>query len=474
MALKPFLIGILSLCAVQLTASDPAVGVFGDARYRHELVGICLREVTGKDKAVTMNADFPLVPASVVKLVTTATALELLGPDHCFETTVAYTGNLKDGTLTGNLIIIGGGDPTLGSRHLGELKDAYLDKWVALVKQAGITSIEGSVVSDASLFDEEPLSPFWIWEDIGNYYAAGIYGLGVNDNSVTIHLKSGRAGTQPVVTKTEPELPLLRFESHLVAADNDKDSAYVYGLPFQWERQLFGTMPANRADFTIRGDMPDPPLYTAELLTQSLLTAGISVKRNPTTTRLQPISPSIKRTVLGNTPSLPLSRIIRVIHEKSDNIYAENLLRHVAAFAGVKPLSARDGLQVINDFWRKKGLDTNGLHMVDGSGLSPLNRVSPEFLTDVLTYMATKSPYALVFEQSLPLAGKEGSVAGFLKDTPLTGSVRLKSGSNQTTTCYAGYYQKNKAKWAVVMMVNHTNVSRNQVRTDLQDFLLSR
>jgi D-alanyl-D-alanine carboxypeptidase/D-alanyl-D-alanine-endopeptidase (penicillin-binding protein 4) len=88
--------------------------------------------------------------------------------------------------------------------------------------------------------------------------------------------------------------------------------------------------------------------------------------------------------------------------------------------------------------------------------------------------MATKSRYASVYEQSLPLAGKEGSVSGFLKDTPLTGLFRLKSGSNQTTTCYAGYYQKNKTKWAVVMMVNHTNVSRNQVRTDLQDFLLTR
>ena len=385
-----------------------------------------------------------------------------MGPDYCFETTLAYSGNLKEGKLNGNLYHrVEWGDPTLGSRHFAD-QQCFSEKWVELVKQAGITSIEGSVISDASLFDEEPLSPFWLWEDIGNYYAAGIYGLGVNDNSVTIHLKSGNVGTKPVVTRTEPELPLLQFENHLVAADNDKDSAYVYGVPFQWHRQLFGTMPANRADFTIRGDLPDPPFYTAELLTQSLITSGISVKGEPTSTRIQPLSPGIKRTMLGSTRSLPLSRIIRVIHEKSDNIYAECLLRQLAVFSGLKPLSARGGLQVVQEFWKGKGLDIKGIHMVDGSGLSPLNRVSPRFLADVLSYMATKSSHASVFEQSLPLAGKEGSVSGFLKDTPITGKVRLKSGSNQTTTCYAGYYRKDGSNMAVIMMINHTNVSRNQ------------
>jgi len=471
MALKPLMIGILMLNTVLLFGSD---GALGGSRYKQELVGICVQDVTGKEQPTTLNADCPIVPASVIKLVTTATALELLGPNYRFETTLAYTGTLKDGLLSGNLIIKGGGDPTLGSRHLGDQKDAFLDEWVALVKQAGITSIDGSIISDASLFDEEPLSPFWLWEDIGNYYAAGIFGLGVNDNSVTIHLQSGKAGTQPVVTKTEPELPLLRFENHLVAADNDKDSAYVYGVPFQWNRQLFGTLPANRADFTIRGDLPDPPLHVAELLTRALVKSGVTVKDKPTTTRVQPLSSTLRFTKVGSTRSEPLSRIIRIIHEKSDNIYAESLLRQLAGFAGSPPFSARGGLQVIRNFWQQKGLNVKSLYMVDGSGLSPLDRVSPRFLADLLTYMATKSSYASVFEQSLPLAGKEGSVSSFLTDSPITGLVRLKSGSNQTTTCYAGYYQKSTSKLAVVLMVNHTNVSRNQVRTDMQDYLLNR
>lgn len=465
---------VILLCLLPLKASAQAVKPFDGAEYRNELVGIRVCDLSGKDAVVSYNADLPLVPASLIKLITAATALELLGPDYCFETALAHTGTVKNGVLTGNLIVMGGGDPTLGSRHMGNQKEAYLDTLVERVKQAGITSVEGFVIADASLFGEEPLSPYWIWEDIGNYYAAGIYGLGVNDNSMTIYLKSGKAGSQPVVTKTEPELPVLRFENHLLAADNNKDSAYVYGLPFQWQRHLFGTLPANRSEFSIRGDLPDPPLYVAELFTRTLQAHGIFVKGQPTTTRLQPLSPDTKRNPLGSYRSVPLSRIIRVILEKSDNVYAEYLLRHLAGVSGKKTLTAREGLQVVQDYWKRKGLDTRGLYMVDGSGLSPLNRLSPRFLSDLLTYMAIQSRYASVFEQSLPVAGREGSVAGFLKDTPLAGSVRLKSGSNRTTTCYAGYAGKDDRKRVVVMMVNHMYLSVNQVREDMQEFLLNR
>lgn len=474
MTLKPLLVGILMLNVVVMSGADIAGSTFGGSRYRHELVGICVQDVTGKEAPTTLNPDCPLVPASVIKLVTTATALELFGPDHCFETTLAYSGTLKNGRLTGDLIIKGGGDPTLGSRHLGEKKDDYLREWVDLVRKAGIQSIDGSVITDASLFDEEPLSPFWLWEDIGNYYAAGIYGLCVNDNSVTVHLRSGKAGTTPSVTKTEPELPLLEFENHLVAADNDKDSAYVYGVPYVWNRQLFGTLPANRSDFSIRGDLPDPPHYAADLLSKALVKSGVPVKGKPATNRIHSLSPMLPLTRIGCTRSLPLSRIIRIIHEKSDNLYAEYVLRSLANVAGSAPYSARKGLDVVRNFWKRKGFDMDGLHMVDGSGLSPLDRVSPRFLADLLTYMSTKSAYAAVFEQSLPLAGREGSVSSFLTDTPITGRVRLKSGSNLTTTCFAGYYQKEATKLAVVMMVNHTNLSRSQVRADMQDFLLNR
>jgi len=463
----------LFCCPLVLGASG-SVGQFSKPVYKHSLISICLQEAGTHKTIASQNEQQAVMPASVIKLVTTATALELLGPDYCFETRLEYTGAINGGRLDGNLIIRGGGDPTLGSRHLGERKDTFIEDWIQMVKQAGINVIAGDVLADASLFDDEPISPFWLWEDIGNYYAAGAYGLGVYDNSFTLNLQSGAPGSQPTILSVIPELPELVLENHLKAAGNTKDSAYFYGMPYQWRRSLYGTIPANQTVFSIRGDIPDPPLYTAGLLRKALSEAGILVEGEACDIHQQTTFPNTSSTLLGTTRSIPLWQIIRIIHEKSDNVYTEYLLRHIARTAYSEPASARNGLNVIKAFWANKGLDVTGLFMTDGCGLSPLNRVSAAFIASVLDYMATQSQYASQFECSLPLAGVQGTVSSFLKDTPLAGKVRLKSGSNQTTTAYAGYYQKKGATWVVVMLVNHTDVSRFQVRKDMEDFLLTR
>jgi D-alanyl-D-alanine carboxypeptidase/D-alanyl-D-alanine-endopeptidase (penicillin-binding protein 4) len=398
-----------------------------------------------------------------------------LGPDHRFETTLEYSGAVLEGHLNGDVIIRGGGDPTLGSRHLGDHQDAFINDWVQWVLQAGIKVIKGNIIADPGLFDDEPLSPFWLWEDIGNYYAAGVYGLALFDNSYTLKLKSGDPGTLPDILSVQPELPELTIENHLKAADNSKDSAYFYGVPYQWHRQLYGTIPANRSVFSIRGDLPDPPAYAAYLLSEALKAAGVRVEGRAVSARQLPaeIVHSGESTLLGKTQSVPLSRLISLIHEKSDNLYAEYLLRHIALMVEKGPASARNGLKVIREFWTKKGLDVTGLYMTDGCGLSPLNKVSSTFMADLLVYMSTQSSYRDFFEKSLPLAGIQGTVSGFLKDTPLTGKVRLKSGSNQTTTSYAGYYRNKNSVKVVVMLVNHTDVPRFRVQKDMEKCLLS-
>lgn len=418
------------------------------------------------------NESIPLVPASTLKLVTTATALELLGPDHRFETALDYVGEVKEGVLMGDLVIKGGGDPTLGSKHVGSSQWVFLDTWINQVKAAGIKQINGRIVADASYFDDEPLSPYWLWEDIGNYYAAGVHGLGIRDNSYTLHLRSGAPGTKPFILGTEPSLPLLQVENYLIAANNKKDSAYLYGQPWSWTRSLHGSMPANSDDFSIRGDLPDPPLQAAIDLHDALKKAGIFVQKPPVTGRTYRL-PS-NRVRLGVVFSPPLSRIVEIIHHHSDNLYAETLLRHLAAVSYAPPLTAKNGLAVIYRHWQSKGLDIKDLIMLDGSGLSPVNRVSARFLGDLLVYMATKSPQANVFESSLPRAGMEGTVANFMAGTPLAGKARLKSGSNQYATTYAGYCLRNGSKQAVVLLVNHGLISRQQVRKELAEYLLGR
>ncbi|MDP4276498.1 MAG: D-alanyl-D-alanine carboxypeptidase/D-alanyl-D-alanine-endopeptidase [Bacteroidota bacterium] len=452
-----------------------SVKPFKQPGYQHETVSLCIREAESHQDVMQENEHQCVMPASVMKLVTTATALELLGLDHRFETKLLYSGQLTEGQLTGDIIIKGGGDPELGSRHMGKQAEAFLTDWVNWIVQSGIKVIKGNIIADPSLFDDEPVSPYWLWEDIGNYYAAGIYGLGIYDNSFTLTLKSGAPGTQPEIVAVSPALPGLTIENQLLAADNSKDSAYFYGVPYQWNRVLRGTIPAYQQAFSIRGDLPDPPAFTARLLYDALTKAGVRIEGTARSARsdLNQLPSASGCTLLGVTQSEPLSKLIGLIHEYSDNIYTEYLLRHIALTEGNQPASARNGLRVIRDYWAKKGLDVTGLYMVDGCGLSPLNRVSSSFIADLLDYMLNKSQYASVFEQSLPLAGIQGTVSGFLKETPLAGKIRLKSGSNRTTTAYAGYYRQKRQTLIVVMLVNHTQVSSKQVRNDMKELLLT-
>ena len=460
---------VFLLLCVSLPVFTQNTAVFRSKAYEHAAVSVCVLDMNTSKTVTQFNQGQSVTPASVLKLLTTAAALELLGPDFRFETKLMSSGTIQNGQLKGDLWIVGGGDPSLGSKQVLGDPESFLADWVKAISDAGINRIEGRILADASAFDDEGVSPYWLWEDIGNYYATGIYGLNAFDNSFRLELKSGVAGTKPEIMGITPYIVGLSIENHLLAADNDQDSAYLYGAPYQNEMRLFGTMPANRSNFTIRGQMPDPPTYLAYRLKEELIKVGIPVDGAARSTRLLTGESETLKKTISRTKSVPLSQIIRIIHEKSDNFYTECLLRQLAGTATDRPASVREGIRVVKAFWQKKGLDLRALSMYDACGLSPNDRISAELLAQVLKLMASNT----VFEQSLPLAGVEGTVSGFLNGTPLEGKLRLKSGSNQVVNSYAGYYRKNGKSYAVVMMVNYANASRFQIRKDMETFLLS-
>jgi len=460
---------ILLLLCISIPILGQNTNVFRSKTYEHAAVSVCVLDVSNGDIVAQVNKGLCVTPASVLKILTTAVALKTLGPEFRFETKILYSGTIENNRLKGDLFIQGSGDPSLGSKQVSGKPDAFLEEWVKAVRATGITSVEGRTLADASAFDDEGVSPFWLWEDIGNYYATGVYGINVFDNSFRLELKSGVAGSKPEMLDIKPYVPGLTIENHLMAANNDQDSAYLYGAPFQNEMRLFGTMPANRSNFTIRGQLPDPASYLAYRLKEELIKAGIQVGGDARSTRLLTDQPIRPRTQLCNTKSVPLLQMINVIHEKSDNFYTECLLRQLAVGSSARPASAREGLKVVRQFWKSRGLDVSALAQYDASGLSPNNRVSAQFLAQVLQKMAQSSD----FVQTLPLAGQEGTVSGFLRGTRLEGKLRLKSGSNQVVNSYAGYYRIKDRTYAVVMMVNHANTSRSQIRKDMETFLLS-
>lgn len=418
-------------------------------------------------------------PASVLKTVATATALEILGEDYRYPTTLEYDGILESGTLEGNLYIKGSGDPSLGSSHFAPGQNKFLSTWIAALQKAGIKHITGSVISDESIFDTEGVSIKWLREDMGNYYAPGSYGISIFDNMYKLSLQTGAAGTRPVLKGTEPDIPFIRFKNYLKAAPVSSDSAYIIGAPLDDVRYLYGVLPANREAYVLKGDIPDPALYLARYLTDQLQQKGIRVDGSPSCYRIEVEENRWKkgeRKEIVTTYSPTLREIASVCNHVSHNLYADALVKTVGL--QYKPRrnemisSFGRGVQVVKEYWEKKGLDVFPLRMNDGSGLAPADKVSAGFMGELLVYMATESAVSDAFIASLPQAGIEGSVRNFLKGSKLQGKAHLKSGGITGVRSYAGYITKDGRTYAVAVFSNNYSCPMSRMTRALEKLLL--
>lgn len=461
-----FLLPIL-LFTLQLSAVNPIDSFVNNKLMENASVSLLVKDMTTNQTLYEQRSKTSIIPASTLKLVTTATALELLGADFRFETKLEIDGTIStDSTLTGNLYIHGGGDPTLGSDSFEN--NEFLDKWVEMVKKAGVKKIKGRVVADASLFDDEGVNPKWTWEDIGNYYAAGAYGISYLDNTLRVTLRSDVIGSKPQIVKIVPEIPDLTIDNHLLSTTISFDSAYFYGAPHSNNRYIYGEIPAFRSAFVVKGDIPNPGLLLAQHFNDKLQLSGITLTLSPTDN----VGVTTKRKVIYTHLSPPLSEIITETNLHSNNLYSEHLFRYLS-LKNNKIASSNGAVQVVKSYWKSKGLPTDQLFMYDGSGLSPVNAVSANFFVELLLYMNTKSKYKEVYFNSLPTAGQTGTLSSLLKNTPLQGIVHAKSGTISRVKCYAGYIDNNDKKYVFALMVNNANGNSKAVTKKIEEFLLA-
>ena len=440
---------------------------------------LIVKDVQDGKTVCSYDTDRLQSPASVLKTVATATALEILGEDYRYPTTLEYDGTLENGTLKGNLYIKGSGDPSLGSSYFAPDQNKFLSAWIAALQKAGIRRITGSIISDESIFDTEGASVKWLREDMGNYYAPGSYGLSVFDNMYKLSLQTGAVGSRPVLKGTEPNIPFIRFKNYLKTASVSSDSAYIIGAPLDDVRYLYGVLPANREAYVLKGDIPDPALYLAHYLTDRLRQKGIQVDGAPSCYRIEAEENrwnKKERKEIVTTYSPTLREIASVCNHVSHNLYADALLKTIGM--QYKPRknevisSFGRGVQVVKEYWEKKGLDVFSLRMNDGSGLAPADKVSAGFMGELLAYMATESAVSEAFIASLPQAGIEGSVRNFLKGSKLQGKARLKSGGITGVRSYAGYITDDGKTYAVAIFSNNYSCPMNRMTGALEKLLL--
>ena len=432
-------------------------------------MGVLICDYHSGDTIDAYRPNSVIPPASTMKLLTGATALELWGGDYRIQTPITYSGYIADGTLHGNLYIEGRGDPTFGSRYVG--KQGFLYTWVRRLREAGIRHITGSVIADVSYFDGNALNPSWIWEDAGNYYAPGIFALSYQDNTMNIVLRSGAVGSIAEVLYTTPEIPEVQFENHIRCTHITYDGAFVHGVPYSNTRYLVGSVPSNQQTFGVRGDMPNPGLILARDLTKLLRQSGIAVDGTESYLSERPMrAPS--RTLLFHHESEPLSEILRHTQQESDNLYAEMLFR-IFGSKYTLPCSIHNSTDFIREYWRNRGVSFRTAKILDGCGLAPQDAISPSMYIQLLRYMYG-SKHKDVFLETLPCSGESGTLSSFLRGTPLHGKVCAKSGTIGGTKNYAGYiFLPDGRVWVFAVMVNSANCKSKKLQRIIEQYLLN-
>lgn len=422
-----------------------------------------------------LNENKSLTSASTAKLFSTSTAFELLGPNYSIQTRIYYDGFIdKDSVLHGNLWIRGGGDVSLGSKYFNTPKAEFdfLNNWVDSLKSRGINRITGAVIADGSEFGYHGAPEGWSWGDVGNYYGATASGINVFDNQILLYFKMGKAGSLSQITDIFPVVPGLKMNNEVYAAVVSGDESYIYGAPFSFDRLVKGKLPQYSDRFVVKGSMPDPEFQLAHEFTTVLINKGIYVSQKPKSFRLLDVKfPNAyeKFNLLFTQTSRTVKEIALWTNLKSVNLFAEGLLNQLG-YSKTGNGSTESSLKVLEAFWANK-IDFTGLILKDGSGLSRSNAISANHFCKLLSYMY-KSTNFNDFKETLPVAGKTGTIASLCRGQMGEGRIFAKSGTINKVKAYAGYvYSKSGKKLAFSISVNNYNGSSADLQQKIEKVL---
>jgi D-alanyl-D-alanine carboxypeptidase/D-alanyl-D-alanine-endopeptidase (penicillin-binding protein 4) len=422
LSLFAFLFFLLSSLYAQ-TASQRLQKAFAafekDEQLKHAINSLYV--VDAKTGQVVFNKDSQvgLAPASTQKIITSVTAFELLGRQYRYKSELGYSGIIEKNTLKGNLLFTGSGDPTLGSwRWRHTVDTTFFYQCADAIKKTGITRVNGNVWFSSDKFSLKAIPDGWIWQDIGNYYGAAAHFLNWKENQYDIILRSGnQVGDNVNIIEGEGA-----YENELTAAAKGTgDNAYVY-----YNGLIAGTIPINEPAFKISASTKVPAARLCADFVWYLNASGIKVEpremfhfNNINDTGL---SKDEDYNTIYTHYSPPLDSLVYWFNKKSINLYGEALIK---TFAYEKQGfgSTDSGVAIVKKFWKNKGLDDEELNLYDGSGLSPLNRLTTHAQVEILKYARTKDwfPY-------------------FLKSLPEYNGMTMKSGTIRDVKGFCGYH----------------------------------
>lgn len=430
----------------------------------NSIISYVVIDAESGEELLSHNADYSMTPASVFKLLPTAAALEKFGPNSTFTTVLAYSGSITDGTLNGNIYIIGGGDPALGSLRYKEhyyQPVSFLQSWVNMIKRSGIKRINGDVIAIENQELNTKVPRTWLWEDISNHFGASPGMLNIYENLYHIHFNTeNSAGTLSKITGSQPSDIGLIFDNQVTIAKGGGDQAFIFGSPDSFNRTVRGTLPKGYSNFVVKGSIPNPALLAAQHLYKHITAAGVPVSGEASTEK------SIDNfTVLDSLNSPKLSELIRMTNFRSINLYANMIGSRFSP-----DFKLTEACNNLLKFWSDKGMNTKGLYLEDACGLSPFDQISANQLAFVLNYM-NSSKYKEEFKASLPVSGQSGTLKYFGQNKSFKLKFHGKSGSIKRVYTYAGYLTSNKGKELIIVgMTNHYSCTSREAKSALVDF----
>ena len=478
----------------QKRAQERVGAILRSEELRTGLCGVLAVRMNG-DTLVNFASGHKLVPASTAKLISTGLALKVLGPDYRYGTTLKYSGTVRDSVLKGDLYIVGGGDPTTGAVFPGSRPVSELfAQWKQILLDAGISSIDGRIIADPRFFgDPAPENPGWSLEDLGFAYGAAPRGLNFYENSRSFYVASAASPlAPPVVTPKYPDYPQLDLGvSAICTKSATYDDLYCVNSEFAPYAEFRGAFPLGSRGYVIECSNRFGPLTCAEYFRRYLRSNGVPVSGDAAYLDARGYlhgSPGYADDglrcasglqTLGKTHSVPLSEIARVTNYRSDNFFAETLLR---TLGGHLQHSCRYDSCCIaaNRQLERMGLDVRGgCRLYDGSGLSRKNYISPSFFVSFLKAM-THTPVFESFYASLPSPGMEKtSLVNRFKDSPeaLKARIRMKSGSMNGVRCFCGYIEASdgdpRHRVAFSVMTNNVTAPGTSVYRLIEGIILA-
>jgi len=426
----------------QLTAAVNALEK--DSQFAHAILAFYVVDTKTGKPVYERNIQTGLAPASCQKIITSASAFELLGPDFKYSTKVFLTNNNV-------LAVEGSGDPTLGSwRYNATRNNAFFTAIGTALKAKKITRLNDIYVLTGKNFSSNALPTGWIWEDIGNYYGAGAAALNWRENQYDLILQPGKAvGDEVKLVITEPAGLRIEFNNELATgAKGSGDNAYIFPGLNGSKSLIAGTIPLGENNFTISGAVTDPAGFFTGQLRKSLLANGIKVERDPAP------DTTAKSNLLFVHNSPGLDSINYWFLKKSVNLYGEAFIKTIA-YQKSKFGSTTKGIELVKDLWKTKGVEPGALNILDGSGLSPVNRITVHALVTVLQYAKQQSWFG-----------------SFYNAMPEMNGIKMKDGYIGGVRSYAGYVKSRSGnEYTFSFIVNNFDGSPGTVRQKIWKLL---